>query len=73
MPTKTAGFVAKLYLEPFDYQGVRLLDGMLKSQYSRTRDYYSVKLPQTPFSRNCGMPLVRQGDFSSKWLKCYRL
>ena len=40
MPTKTGGFAAKVYLEPFDYQGVRLLDGMLKAQYDRTRDYY---------------------------------
>jgi len=40
MPTKTSGFTAKVYLEPFDYQGVRLLDGMLKAQYDRTRDYY---------------------------------
>ena len=29
-PSGTAGLTAKVYLEPFDYQGVRLLDGMLK-------------------------------------------
>ena len=44
MPTKTTGFAAKVYLEPFDYQGVRLLDGMLKAQYDRTREYY-YKIP----------------------------
>ena len=27
-------------LTPFDYDGVRLLDGMLKKQYEATRDYY---------------------------------
>ena len=37
---ETSGLAAKVYLEPFDYQGVRLLDGMLKSQYDRTREYY---------------------------------
>ncbi|HZO99642.1 MAG TPA: hypothetical protein VFD30_05060, partial [Terriglobia bacterium] len=30
----------KTYLEPFNYKGVRLLDGMLKKQYWATRDYY---------------------------------
>jgi uncharacterized protein len=39
-PAETASLVPKVYLEPFDYQGVRLLDGMLKAQYDRTRDYY---------------------------------
>jgi DUF1680 family protein len=43
-PAKTAGLAAKVYLAPFDYQGVRLLDGMLKTQYDRTRDYY-YKIP----------------------------
>lgn len=37
---ETAGLAARVHLEPFDYQGVRLLDGMLKSQYDRTRAYY---------------------------------
>jgi hypothetical protein len=41
---ETAGLAAKVYLEPFDYQGVRLLDGMLKTQYDRTREYY-LKIP----------------------------
>jgi hypothetical protein len=31
---------AHIYLAPFDYNGVRLLDGMLKKQYLATRDYY---------------------------------
>lgn len=37
---KTNGLVARVHLESFDYQGVQLLDGMLKSQYDRTREYY---------------------------------
>ncbi|HEY4354478.1 MAG TPA: beta-L-arabinofuranosidase domain-containing protein [Acidobacteriaceae bacterium] len=39
-PAKTSGIVAKVHLEPFDYSGVRLLDGMLKTQYDHTREYY---------------------------------
>jgi DUF1680 family protein len=39
-PDKTSGIAAKVYLEPFDYSGVSLLDGMLKAQYDRTREYY---------------------------------
>lgn len=39
-PAAAAGLAARVYLEPFDYQGVRLLDGMLKGQYDRTRAYY---------------------------------
>src|SRR5437667_5886195 len=31
---------APIYLTPFDYLGVRLLDGMLNKQYQATRDYY---------------------------------
>ncbi len=30
----------RVYLAPFDYSGVRLLDGMLKKQYQATRDFY---------------------------------
>ena len=30
----------KVFLEPFNYNGVSLLDGMLKKQYLQTRDYY---------------------------------
>ena len=30
----------KNIVEPFNYDGVRLLDGMLKKQYSMGRDYY---------------------------------
>lgn len=39
-PAATPNLAAKVYLQPFDYQGVRLLDGMLKTQYDRTRAYY---------------------------------
>ncbi len=35
-----SGLTAKVHLEPFDYQGVRLLDSMFKTQYDQTRDYY---------------------------------
>jgi DUF1680 family protein len=31
---------AHIFLRPFEYDGVRLLDGMLKKQYEATRDYY---------------------------------
>ena len=31
---------ARVSLMPFDYDGVRLLDGMLKKQYQATRDFY---------------------------------
>jgi uncharacterized protein len=30
----------KIFIEPFNYQGVRLLDGRLKTQYQTARDYY---------------------------------
>jgi DUF1680 family protein len=30
----------KRFLEPFNYDGVRLLDGMLRKQYMAARDYY---------------------------------
>ena len=32
--------VPQVFLEPFNYEGVRLLDGRLKSQYSAARDYF---------------------------------
>jgi hypothetical protein len=35
-----ASSVPAVRLEPFDYDGVRLLDGPLKSQYAAMRDYY---------------------------------
>ncbi len=28
------------YLKPFSYEGVQLLEGMLKKQYEAARDYY---------------------------------
>jgi hypothetical protein len=30
----------KIFLEPFNYEGVRLLDGPLKKQYTEARDYF---------------------------------
>lgn len=30
----------KTFMEPFNYEGVRLLDGRMKSQYSAARDYF---------------------------------
>src|SRR5207244_1752156 len=30
----------RIVLRPFDYTGVRLLDGMLKNQYQAARDYF---------------------------------
>jgi DUF1680 family protein len=40
--TPSAGSASepKTFVEPFNYEGVRLLDGMLKKQYSAVRDYY---------------------------------
>ena len=37
---ESPGLAANVVLHPFDYQGVCLLDGMLKTQYDRTREYY---------------------------------
>ena len=31
---------AKVRLEPFDYRGVRLLEGRLRKQYLEARDFY---------------------------------
>lgn len=60
---ETAGLAAKLYLEPFDYQGVRLLDGMLKTQYDQTREYY-FKIPNDDilkgFRQRAGLPAPGQ-------------
>ncbi len=62
-PAETAGLAAKVYLEPFDYQGVRLLDGMLKTQYDRTREYY-FKIPNDDilkgFRQRAGLPAPGQ-------------
>jgi hypothetical protein len=50
---------AQFHLEPFDYSGVRLLDGMLKKQYEATRDFY-FKIPNDDillgFRRRAGQP-----------------
>src|SRR6185437_5677682 len=58
-PVETAGLAARVHLEPFDYQGVRLLDGMLKSQYDRTREYY-FRIPNDDilkgFRERAGLP-----------------
>ena len=58
-PAETSGLAAKVHLEPFDYQGVRLLDGMQKGQYDRTREYYS-KIPNNDilkgFRERAGLP-----------------
>src|SRR6201995_5318317 len=63
MAAKTSRLAAKVYLEPFDYQGVRLLDGMLKSQYDRTREYY-FKIPNDDilkgFRERAGLPAPGQ-------------
>ena len=62
-PAETAGLAARVYLEPFDYQGVRLLDGMLKTQYDRTREYY-FKIPNDDilkgFRQRAGLPAPGQ-------------
>jgi DUF1680 family protein len=50
---------ALLRLTPFDYHGVRLLDGMLKRQYEATRDFY-FNLPNDDmllgFRKRAGLP-----------------
>jgi DUF1680 family protein len=38
--TSNAGDAGAVVLAPFDYRGVRLLDGPLEKQYDATRDYY---------------------------------
>jgi DUF1680 family protein len=49
----------KRFLEPFNYDGVRLLDGMLRKQYLATRDWY-FGLPDDDilkgFRRRAGLP-----------------
>jgi hypothetical protein len=48
-----------VFLEPFDYSGVRLLDGMLKKQYQATRDFF-FNLPNDDmllgFRKRAGLP-----------------
>jgi len=50
---------SKVYLEAFDYEGVRLLGGMLKRQVDQTRDYFYA-MPDDDiligFRRRAGMP-----------------
>src|SRR5438128_501621 len=50
---------AHICLTPFDYKGVRLLDGMLKKQYEATRDYF-FNLPNDDmllgFRKRAGQP-----------------
>lgn len=41
-PSEASG--GKVLLQPFNYEGVRLLDGMLKKQYEQAHDYY-LKIP----------------------------
>jgi hypothetical protein len=49
----------QVYLAPFDYSGVRLLDGMLNKQYQATRDFY-FNLPNDDmllgFRKRAGLP-----------------
>jgi DUF1680 family protein len=49
----------RVFLEPFNYEGVRLLDGMFKKQYAVTRDYF-YNLPNDDilkgFRKRVGMP-----------------
>lgn len=62
-PTERTDLAAKVHLEPFDYQGVRLLDGMLKNQYDKTRDYY-FQIPNDDalkgFRQRAGLPAPGQ-------------
>ncbi len=50
----------KVFLEPFDYGGVRLLDGPLKRQVDAARDYYYYQVPNDDilkgFRRRVGLP-----------------
>jgi hypothetical protein len=49
------------YLQPFNYSGVRLLDGLLKKQYEATRDFY-FKIPDDDillgFRKRAGLPAL---------------
>jgi DUF1680 family protein len=35
-----SGSQPRIFMEPFNYEGVRLLDGRMKSQYTAARDYF---------------------------------
>ncbi len=39
-PAPNASTAPKIFMEPFNYEGVRLLDGRMKSQYTAARDYF---------------------------------
>lgn len=62
-PAPTSGMAARLHLEPFDYNGVRLLDGMLKAQFDRSREYY-LAIPNDDilkgFRERAGLPAPGQ-------------
>src|SRR5713226_5622141 len=49
----------KRFLQPFDYDGVRLLDGALRDQYLATRDFY-FNIPDDDilkgFRKRAGLP-----------------
>lgn len=55
----TSAAEPRVLLSPFNYQGVRLRDGMLKKQYDATRDYF-YGLPEDDilkgFRKRAGMP-----------------
>jgi len=57
--TPSSASEPRVFLEPFNYEGVRLLDGMLKKQYVATRDYF-YNLPDDDilkgFRKRVGMP-----------------
>ena len=58
-PARPAAEEPKVFLEAFNYHGVRLRGGMLKKQYDATRDYY-FKLPDDDilkgFRERAGLP-----------------
>jgi uncharacterized protein len=62
-PATTSGLAAKICLEPFDYDGVRLLDGMQKAQYDQVRAFY-LAIPNDDilrgFRERAGLPAPGQ-------------
>jgi hypothetical protein len=56
------------YLEPFNYAGVRLMDGMLRKQYLATREYF-YNLPEDDilkgFRKRAGLPAP--GNAAGAW------
>lgn len=63
LAAETSRLAGRVYLEPFDYEGVQLRDGMLKSQYDRTREYY-FRIPDDDilkgFRQRAGLPAPGQ-------------